>query len=122
MDADTKIKRRPGRKALHADAAYGGRCAEAIEKAHGIAVHIVRHPGNRVTGTWQTEQQPLWPEIVPERFVVQAKRWVVERTHAWNERARHLIAHHDRSDRAPVAWVWLAEARILAARLATGFI
>ena len=44
---------------------------------------------------------------------------VVERTHAWNERARRLIAHHDRSDWAPVAWVWLAEARILATRLAT---
>lgn len=108
----------PGLKALYADAAYGGRCAEAIESTHGIAVHIVRHPGNRVTGTWQTDQQPLWPEVVPKGFVVQAKRWVVERTHAWNERARRLIAHHDRSDWAPVAWVWLTEARILATRLA----
>lgn len=112
----------PDLKALYADAAYGGRCAEGIEKAHGIAVHIVRHPGNRTTGTWQTAQQPLWPEVVAKGFVVQAKRWVVERTHAWNERARRLIAHHDRSDWAPVAWVWLAEARILATRLATGFI
>lgn len=108
----------PGLKALYADAAYGGRCAEGIEQAHGIAVHIVRHPGNRTTGTWQTAQQPLWPEVVPKGFVVQAKRWVVERTHAWNERARRLIAHHDRSDWAPVAWVWLTEARILASRLA----
>jgi transposase len=112
----------PGLKALYADAAYGGRCAEAIEKTHSIAVHIVRHPGNRVTGTWQTAQQPLWPEVVPKGFVVQAKRWVVERTHAWNERARRLIAHHDRSDWAPLAWVWLTEARILATRLAQGFI
>jgi putative transposase len=92
--ACTKV---PGLKALYADAAYGGRCAQAIEKTHGIAVHIVRHPGNRTTGTWQTTQQPLWPEVVPRGFVVQAKRWVVERTHAWNERARRLIAHHDRS-------------------------
>lgn len=108
----------PGLKKMYADAAYGGRCAEAIERTHGIAVHIVRHPGNRTTGTWQTAQQPLWPEVVAKGFVVQAKRWVVERTHAWNERARRLIAHHDRSDWAPVAWVWLTEARILAARLA----
>lgn len=108
----------PGLKALYADAAYGGRCAEAIEKNHSVAVHIVRHPGNRVTGTWQTAQQPLWPDVVAKGFVVQAKRWVVERTHAWNERARRLIAHHDRSEWAPVAWVWLTEARILATRLA----
>lgn len=108
----------PGLKALFADAAYGGRCAQAIENTHAIAVHIVRHHGNRVTGTWQTAQQPLWPDVVPKGFVVQAKRWVVERTHAWNERARRLIAHHDRSDWAPLAWVWLTEARILATRMA----
>jgi putative transposase len=109
----------PGLKKLYADGAYGGKCAQAIERDHGISVQIVRHPGNRSTGTWQDAQQPLWPEVVPRGFVVQAKRWVVERTHAWNERARRLIAHHDRSDWAPTAWVWLAEARILATRLAT---
>lgn len=108
----------PGLKILYADAAYGGRCAQAIEQTHGVAVHIVRHPANRTTGTWHSAQQALWPEAPPKGFVVQAKRWVVERTHAWNERARRLIAHHDRSDWAPVAWVWLTEARILASRLA----
>jgi len=82
-------------------------------------VEIVRHPGNRSTGTWHDAQQPLWPEVVAKGFVVQAKRWVVQRTPAWNERARRLMAHHDRSNWAPLAWVWLAEARILATRLAT---
>lgn len=108
----------PGLKKLYTDAAYGGKCAQAIERTHGIAVEVVRHPGNRSTGTWQDAQQPLWPEVVAKGFVVQAKRWVVERTHAWNERARRLMAHHDRSDWAPVAWVWLAEARMLASRVA----
>jgi putative transposase len=108
-----------GLKKLYADAAYGGQCAMTLEKTHGIAVEIVRHPANRVTGTFVQEgQQPLWLDAAPKGFVVQAKRWVVERTHAWNERARRLIAHHDRSNWAPVAWVWLTEARILAARLA----
>ena len=112
----------PGLKKLYTDAAYGGQCARSIEQAHGISVEVVRHPGNRSTGTWQDPQQPLdlmWPEVVAKGFVVQAKRWVVERTHAWNDRARRLMAHHDRSDWAPLAWVWLAEARILATRLAT---
>jgi putative transposase len=108
----------PGLKKIYADGAYGGKCAQAIEHTHGISVEIVRHPGNRSTGTWQDAQQPLWPEVVAKGFVVQAKRWVVERTHAWNERARRLVVHHDRSDWAPLAWVWLAEARILATRLA----
>ena len=112
----------PGLKTVYADAAYGGRCAEAIEKNHGVTVRVVRHPGNRSTGTWQTAQQPLWPESVPKGFIVQAKRWVVERTHAWNERARRLIAHHDRSDWAPIAWIWLTESRILATRIANRII
>jgi transposase len=114
--ACTKV---PGLKKLYTDGAYGGKCAQAIEQTHGISVEVVRHPGNRSTGTWHDAQQPLWPETVATGFVVQAKRWVVERTHAWNERARRLMAHHDRSDWAPLAWVWLAEARILATRLAS---
>jgi putative transposase len=108
----------PGLKKLYTDAAYGGQCALTIDKTHGLSVEVVRHPGNRSTGTWQSAQQPLWSDNVPSGFVVQAKRWVVERTHAWNECARRLIAHHDRSTWAPVAWVWLTEARILATRLA----
>lgn len=108
----------PGLQRLYADAAYGGRCVEAIEAAHPtLAVEIVRHPGNRTTGTWINPQQSLFPVPVARGFVVQAKRWVVERTHAWNERARRLIAHHDRSVWAPTAWVWLTEARMLATRL-----
>lgn len=109
----------PGLKKLYTDAAYAGQCAQIIEAAHPeLSVEVVRHPGNRSTGTWQAVQQPLQPEIVPSGFVVQAKRWVVERTHAWTERARRLIAHHDRSSWAPVAWVWLVQASILATRLA----
>jgi putative transposase len=108
----------PGLKRLYTDGAYGGQCAQAIEASHGLAVEIVRHPGNRSTGTWHDVQQPLWPEAVTTGFVVLPKRWVVERTHAWNERARRLMAHHDRSNWAAIAWVWFAEARILATRLA----
>ncbi|TAN16992.1 MAG: IS5/IS1182 family transposase, partial [Rhodanobacter sp.] len=79
----------------------------------------VRHPQNRNTGSWQGAQLPLLPDPVAKGFVVLAKRWVVERTHAWNERARRLMVHHDRSAWAPVAWVWLVEARIPATRLAS---
>ncbi len=104
----------PTLKKLYADSAYSGKCATAIEEVHGISVEIVRHPGNRSTGTWQDVQQPLWPEVVAKGFVVQAKRWVVERTHAWNERACRLMAHHDSSNWAPVAWLLARETRMLA--------
>jgi len=82
-------------------------------------VEVVRHRGNRTTGTCQDAQQPLWPEVIPKGFIVQPKRWVVERTHAWNERASRLMVHHDRSAWAPLDWVWPAEWRILTTGLAT---
>lgn len=108
----------PRLQALFADAAYAGTCAEQLRLTHGLDVQIVRHPANRSTGTFAHTQQALWPPPAAPGFVVQAKRWVVERTHAWNERCRRLIMHHDRSLSVATAWVWLAEARILAARLA----
>ena len=60
--AFTKV---PALKKVYADGAYGGKCAVAIEQAHGIVVEIVRHPGNRSTGTWQDAQQPYSPSSMP---------------------------------------------------------
>ena len=61
LEACTKV---PSLKKLCTDAAYGGKCAQAIEQTHGISVEVVRHPGHRSTGPWQDAQQPLWPEVV----------------------------------------------------------
>ncbi|AST26534.1 IS5/IS1182 family transposase [Ralstonia pseudosolanacearum] len=103
---------------IYTDGAYGGKCAQAIEQVHGIRVEVVRRPGNRSTGTLHDPQQPLWPQLQAS-FVVLPKRWVVERTHAWNERCRRMVMHHDRKTSVSTAWVWLAEACILLSRLAT---
>ncbi|WP_386272450.1 hypothetical protein [Xanthomonas theicola] len=48
-----------------------------------------------------------------------AKRWVIERSHAWNERARRLIMHHDRSMCVSEAWTWFTAARNLLRKLTT---
>ncbi|WP_372826759.1 hypothetical protein [Polaromonas sp.] len=45
------------------------------------------------------------------------ERWVVERTHAWLERHRRLVMHHDHKPIHAIAWVWLAQTRVLLARL-----
>jgi transposase len=103
---------------LYTDRAYGGQCAQAIKQARGIRVEVVRRPGNRSTGTLHDPQQPLWPQPAAG-FVVLLKRWVVERTHAWNERWRRMVMHHDRKTSVSAAWVWLAEARILLNRIAS---
>ena len=102
---------------LYVDGTYAGGCAQLLHAAHGLDVEVVRHPGNRNVGRWHLEQGDLFDPAPPMGFVVLPKRWVVERTHAWTERSRRLIMHHDRAVSTSVAWVWLAEARMLARRI-----
>lgn len=115
--ACTKV---PGLEKLYTDGAYGGKCARDIEQLHHIRIEVVRRPGNGTTGTLHTPKQTSEPTAeIKAGFVVLPKRWVVERTHAWTERWRRTVMHHDRKLAVSAAWVWLAEARMLLNRLAS---
>jgi transposase len=111
----------PTIETLFVDSGYAGQCAQRVSHHHGIRVQVVRHPANRNVGRWVNDKQPdlFVVEADVKGFVVLAKRWVVERTHAWNERARRLIMHHDRLSRVSETWVWLSQARLLLRRLTT---
>jgi putative transposase len=98
---------------LWADSAYGGQCAQDIQQRNGVEVCIVR---SSTKARWDDAQQSLWP--LPQAQHMPAVRWVVERTHAWLERNRRLVMHHDRKPVYSTAWVWLAQARLLLNRLA----
>ena len=113
-----------GGAALHADAlsalASSGAVVlvdapDEIRRTHNLDVEVVRHPGNRNVGQWTDGQLALFP--APSGFVVLPKRWVVERTNAWNLRPRRLVQDHDRNLAVSTAWIWLAEARMLLRRL-----
>lgn len=45
-------------------------------------------------------------------MVMPKKCWLMERPHAWLERNRRLVMHHDRKPLYAQAWVWLAQARM----------
>lgn len=98
---------------LWADSAYGGQCAQEIQRRSGVEVCIVR---SSTKARWDDAQQSLWP--LPQAQPMPVVRWVVERTHAWLERNRRLAVHHDRKPVYATAWVWLAQARLLLSRLA----
>lgn len=106
-------------KTLFVDGGYAGQCAATLREAHQLNVEVIRHPANKNGGRWVGPGQgDLFP--VPAKadgFVPLPKRWVVERTNGWNDRSRRLIMHHDRRLDVSEAWVWLAEARLLARRL-----
>lgn len=100
-------------KTVWADSAYAGQCAQQIEKEQQVQMRIVRNAGRH---RWDDAQQSLWSQE-EQPAPVAKKRWVVERTHAWLERNRRLVMHHDRKPFYAAAWVWLAQARMLLNRL-----
>jgi putative transposase len=100
----------PGIQKLYVDGGYAGaRLHDEIEERHGIEVEIVRHLGNCNVGRWHEGQLPLFNDI-PQGFVVLPKRWVIERTNAWNDRPRRLNKDHDRNLDVSTGWIWLAKA------------
>lgn len=111
----------PSVETLFVDSAYAGQCAQTVSQCHDLHVQVVRHPANKNVGRWTHPDQPdlFTVQADANGFVVLAKRWVVERTHAWNERARRLVMHHDRLPAVSETWVWLTEARLLMRRLTT---
>lgn len=115
------MKKYPSIEALFVDSGYAGQCAQTVSQCHDIQVQVVRHPANKHVGRWGlSEQGDLFTvQADAKGFVVLPKRWVVERTHAWNERARRLVMHHDRLSSVAESWVWLTEARMLMRRLTT---
>jgi putative transposase len=68
--------------------------------------------------TYDLEIEVVKPDPGQKGFVVQPRRWVVERTHAWLGRNRQLAKHYDYWTDAVEAWAYLASAHLLLKRLA----
>lgn len=112
---DLAMAKAPGIKMLYVDGGYAGMRAQELRQRHQIQVEVVRHPANRKLGRWQQGQLPLFEVL--KGFVVLPKRWVIERTNAWNDRPRRMNKDHDRNLSVSTAWVWLTEGRMLLRRL-----
>lgn len=97
---------------LYVDSGYAGCCGRDILAKYQITVEVVRHARQ----CWHEGQLPLF-ETFPTGFQVLPKRWVIERTNAWNDRPRRLNRDHDRLITVSTGWIWLAESRRLLRRL-----
>lgn len=115
---DVAKEKAAGIETLFLGGGYAGTRAREMRAKHDIDVQVVRHPANRNVGRWYHGQAPLFP--AHERgFVVLPKRWLIERTNAWNDRPRRMNTDHDRNLAVSEAWIWLAEGRRLLRRVAT---
>ncbi len=73
-----------------------------------MQVEVVRRTSNRTTGRWVDPQLHLAFQA-EQPFTVLRKRWIVERTHAWNERPRRMSKDYDRRPDVSESWIWLSE-------------
>lgn len=90
----------PRLELVWADRAYGGRPLAAWAEERGVRVEVVR------------------PEPGQRGFVVQPRRWVVERTFGWLGRYRRLAKDYERRVQSAEALIKLAMVRLMLRRLA----
>lgn len=89
----------PTLRHLWADAGYAGELVEWVRDELGLELEIVRRD-EAATG-----------------FVVQPRRWVVERTFAWLGRNRRLAKDYEEREESSEAWIHLALIRLMLRRL-----
>ncbi len=85
---------------MRADRAYGGRPLAEWAPERGVRVEVVR------------------PATGQRGFVVQPRRWVVERMFAWLGRYRRLAKDYERRLQSSEALIMLAMVRLMLRRLA----
>jgi transposase len=80
----TAMAKHPSVETLLVDSGYAGRCAQTVSQRHDIEVQVTRHPANKNVGRWIAAGQSDLFTVQPhaQGFVLLAKPWVVERTHA----------------------------------------
>jgi len=94
---EAELLERAGR--LWVDGAYRGDFEDDVRASYGIAVEVTTRPPKQ------------------RGFVVQAKRWAVERAFGWINRARRLAKDFEACCETSVAWIYLAFCRLLLRRL-----
>jgi putative transposase len=90
----------PSLQKVWADAGYQGPRVERIAQQSGVEVQIVK----------RSDPTP--------GFVVQPKRWIVERTFGWLSRERRLARDYERKEESSEAFVYLGMIRLMLGRLA----
>lgn len=89
----------PNMHTLRVDQGYKKQFAEWVTQQLGCKVEVCTKPSGQ------------------QGFVVQTKRWVVERTLAWLGRNRQLSKEYDHRPESTEAWIYLASIGLLLNRL-----
>ena len=113
---DAALARYPTLALVYVDQGYAGRCATAMRE-RDVRVEVVR----RRETVWSSNQLALLP-LPAAGFEILPRRWVIERTNAWNDAPRRMARDYDRRLDVSEAWIWLTEARLLLRRVAAAHV
>lgn len=91
------LHEQPSLLLVWADQGYAGELVDWAQEVLGVTLEIVKRTG--------------------EGFVVQAKRWIVERTIAWICRNRRMAKDYEEREETTEAWMYLAMIRLMLRRL-----
>jgi putative transposase len=101
LDVGTKLRRRfPRLRHVWADQGYKETMITWFRQWLQVVVEVIVRPGGQ------------------QGFVVQPKRWLVERTFGWFNRQRQLSKEYDVYAETTEQWLYLASIQVLVRRLA----
>lgn len=97
----------------------GEAASRSSTKIKKFRLEVVRRPQQQNQQWVGAGDLPLFPEepCLIKPFPILPKRWIVERTNAWNDRPRRMNRVYDRLNEVSTSWIWLLEARMLLTRL-----
>lgn len=102
----------PRLRQLWADQGYRGALATWIDEQLGLVLELVPRPTR-----WEWVAPGEQPTPIDAGFVVQPRRWVVERTFAWIGRYRRMSKDYEFLPSSVEAFIYLAMSRLMLARL-----
>ena len=85
-------------KKIYADLEYSGEAMQERMSLHGIELETIGRQHKK-------------------EFIVEAKRWIVERTFAWLEKSRRLSKDYELVTNTSMNMIYLAMSRIMSKRL-----
>lgn len=107
----------PRLQLIWVDAGYNGdRLRTWVKEVLGVRLEVVKHWWTGVRGFWLKPGQEA-PQV-PAGFHVLPRRWVVERTFAWEGRNRRLAKDYEALPESEEAWIYLAMIMLMLRRLA----
>ena len=109
----------PRLQLLWGDSRYGGKLREWVKEHFGWDVQTVRRLGTASDAS-TIEPEPKTKDT-KAGFVLQPRRWVVERTFAWITRWRRLARDHEGLPESSEAFIKISASRLMLSHLAPAF-